>query len=292
MTELELVVENSPRLSENTKRNYLRCIRAFLDFAGTYPENWSGAVVENWRDVLSKGRKAQTVNSYLAALRYASRRLAHRHQNPQLDFAGYAEMLPVRSRRAPRALTLEEGRALLHACEGPAPIDRRDLAIVTLGLRTGLRRQGICSIRMSDFKGPVVRVVLKGGRDHYIALDQDVTSAIGAWTRWLFDQNVRDGFLFRALSKPKIDGSVRIGEKLTADGLYRAMKTRAERAGIQDFHPHMFRHTFVSWCQQAGIPAYRIAGVTGHKSTGMIDTYTTDLDPTPVGDALPSMKKK
>jgi len=70
------------------------------------------------------------------------------------------------------------------------------------------------------------------------------------------------------------------------------MKARAHKAGIKGFHPHVFRHTFVSWCQQAGIPAYRIAGVTGHKSTGMLDTYTTDLDPEPVGGLLPSLRRK
>jgi integrase len=292
MTELELVIENSPRLRPTTKRNYLRAVRRFLDFAGTHPRNWSGANVENWRDSISRGLKPQTVNAYLAALRYASRRLAQRHQNPQLDFAGYAEMLQADQAKTPRVLTHEEGAALVTACEGEKPNDLRDNAIAILGLRTGLRREGICGIHFNDFNGNSVQVTLKGGRRHWIVLDEEVVGAIGSWAKWLYEQGIRGGRVFRSVSKPQLDGTVTVRESLSTDGLYHAMKGRAEKAGIKGFHPHVFRHTFVSWCQQAGVPVHRIAGVTGHKSTGMLDTYTTDLDPEPVGGLLPSLKKK
>jgi integrase len=292
MTELELVIESSPRLSPVTKRTYLRSVRRFISFAGTHPANWSGATVETWRDSLSKTCKPQTVNAYLSALRYASRRLAQRHQNPRFDFAGYAEMLKTEQARTPRVLTHEEGAALVAACAGEKPNDLRDMAIAILGLRTGLRREGMCGIAFNDFHGNRVQVTLKGGRRHWIVLDSEVMDAIGAWSKWLYHQSVRGGRVFRAVSKPQIDGTVKVNASLTADGLYAAMKKRARKAGIRGFHPHVFRHTFVSWCQEAGVPPYRIAGVTGHKNTSMLDTYTTDLDPEPVGGLLPSLKKK
>ena len=291
MTELEHVIENSPRLSQVTKKSYLRAVRRFLRYAGEDPSNWTGANVEDWRDSLAHGRKPQTVNAYLAALRYASRRLAHRHQNPQLDFAGYAEMLKASQSKTPRVLTHDEGRALVLACAGERPIDRRDTAIVILGLRTGLRREGMCRITFHDFQGNRVEVILKGGRKHWILLDDEVMDALSLWAKTLHDLGIRGGNVFRSLSKPHIDGTVRVGRSLSPDGLYRAIKARAENVGILGFHPHVFRHTFVSWCQEAGVPAYRIAGVTGHKSIGMLDTYTTDLNDDPVGGSLPPLKK-
>lgn len=291
MTELETVIENSPRLRQRTKLNYLRAVHLFLDYAGTNPSNWTGVAVENWRDSLSKQLKPQSVNVHMAALRYASRRLAQRHQNPQLDFAGYAEMLKAGQAKTPRVLTHEEGARLVDACRGTSPNDLRDHAIAVLGLRTGLRREGLCSITFKDFDDSGrVQVTLKGGRRHWILLDAEVMEALTPWVNWLLANGIKSGQIFRSVSKPMLDGTVKVRKELTPSGLYHAMKERADRAGIKGFHPHVFRHSFVSWCQEAGIPAYRIAGITGHKSTGMLDTYTTDLDTQPVGSLLPSLK--
>lgn len=289
MTELELVIQNSPRLSARTKVLYTKAVKAFLVFAGKDPGGWTGIKMEDWRNSLSQTRKPQTVNGYLAALRYASKRLAQRHQNPQLDFAAYAEMMPRGERRKPRVLTLEEGRRFLASCGG-SPRDLRDRAAIMLGLRTGLRRAGICGIRFEDFIGDnVVTVTLKGGRRHNLTLDQDVMRAFNDWGGWLLSKNIEDGFFFRSLSRTLLGGAVSVREKITPDGLYSSLKRRAEEAGIDGFYPHVFRHTFVSWARKAGIPDYRIQAVTGHKVGDMIDRYTTDLDPTPVGASLPAL---
>ena len=146
--ELEQVIEGSPRLSARTKKNYLRAVRSFIAFAGA---DWSGIQVENWRNkLLMEGRKPQTVNLYLAGVRFASRRRAERNQNPMLDFARYAETLRPTEPEPRRALTYEEGAAFIAACEGERPIDLRDMAIAIVGFRTGLRRAGICGIHFED----------------------------------------------------------------------------------------------------------------------------------------------
>jgi integrase len=300
MTELEQVIERSPRLRPRTKSLYLRAVRRFLDYSAGIQ---SGPMVELWRDHLAQTCKAQTVNSMLAALRYASKRIAQRHQDPSLDFARYAEMLPKEQSQETRALTFEEGAALVFACSGSEPIDLRDRAIVTLGLRTGLRRAAICGLLLSDYDGIDITVTLKGGKRHTITLDNETKAVLRPWLVWLHKHGITDaGALFRSLSRRRVDGTISIGERITPDGLYKAMKRRAETAGIGDFHPHVFRHTFVSWCQQLGIPAYRIAAVTGHsiqtvrEPTGVsvqsnsVDHYTHELNPEPLGEKLPSLK--
>ena len=105
--ELELVIEGSPKLSPRSKTNYLRAVRSFTRFAGS---DWNGIQVEHWRNqLLMEGLKPQTVNLYLAGLRYASRRRAERRQDPTLDFARYAETLKPDEPAARRALTFDEG---------------------------------------------------------------------------------------------------------------------------------------------------------------------------------------
>ena len=53
---------------------------------------------------------------------------------------------------------------------------------------------------------------------------------------------------------------------LTPDGLYKALQKRAAAAGIVDFHPHILRHTFVTWMRAAKVPTEHVAAVTSHAS--------------------------
>jgi len=294
MTELEQVVASSPRLSPRTKVIYTAYVQAFVAFAGTSPESWTGIAIENWRDALSRSRKPQTVNGYLAAVRYASRRVAQRHQDPSRDFAAYAEMLPQGEKKSPRALTHDEGAALVAACEGTSGRDLRDMAIIILGLHTGLRRAGICNIKFEDFEGSGVKVLLKGNRWHPLGLDPEVQDACMAWGAWLAKHKVDGGYFFRNISHNRITGVTTIGDCLTTDGLYKSLKRRARAAGVKHFSPHVLRHTFISWCREAGVPDYRIRAVTGHKTPSVLDVYTTDLEAgdNPVGGLLPPLRKK
>ncbi len=294
--ELELVIEGSPRLSARTKKNYLRAVRSFVQYAGA---EWNGIKVEEWRNALLARRlKPQTVNLYLAGLRFASRRRAERNQNPMLDFARYAETLKPNEPQPRRALSFHEGAQLIAACEGETPIDLRDTAIAILGFRTGLRRAGICNIHFADIQNGAIDVILKGGKRHTIYIDDEVGPALADWTGWLRSQKIRTGPVFRGLSRPRLDGTVTVRDGLTPDGLYKAMKSRAHAAGIAGFHPHIFRHTCVSWLRNKGVPGWRIAQLTGHRSDGindpaMIGRYTTDLDGAsdPVSGYIPSLRR-
>ena len=296
--ELVQIVLKSPRKRYHTKRTYLRGIRDYLAYSRGVLE---GPMVESWRDMMiHRGLAARSVNTYLSGLQWASARLADRHRDPSLDFARYAEQLKVDEGPKNRLpLTHLQAAALLATTDdGPSlgvPHDLRDRAIILLGLKTGLRRYGIVNIDREDWLSSHLTVTLKGGRRHTIVLDQEVVDALGAWTKWLDRQGVRDGAMFRGL-RHELDAEGKdhyvITDRYTSDGLYKQLKTRAKRVGL-DFFPHLFRHTFVTWCQQAGVPAYRITAITGHRTDGILDTYTTDMEAEtrPVGSLLPSLTR-
>ncbi len=90
-----------------------------------------------------------------------------------MDFARYAELLPINSAKKRIALSLEQSRALVAACAGNADIDLRERAVVVLALRTGIRRAGICALNVEDLRGRTLTVRLKGGRDIEIVLHDD-----------------------------------------------------------------------------------------------------------------------
>lgn len=288
MTTLETVVTGSEKLSARTRELYLAGIREFLEFAGDDSKNWTADRVGKWRDKLVKGgQQPQTVNIKLNGLRYASRRLAEKGQNPALDFARFAQMLKPGKAKERKPLTIEQAKALVAACEGEKHIDVRDKAICILGLRTGLRRAAMCELMLSDLKGNTLRAVMKGGDTLKLHLDEETLAALHVWISVLKSAGIKSGPIFRALSRPQLDGSVSIKTaNLSTDGLYRAMKARAKKAGVKHFHPHIFRHTFIALAVQAGIPNAHIRAMTGQRSDSIIEHYAQKLGKLLPDDAL------
>jgi len=270
MTKLELVVQNSDELRPRTKELYLRCIRSFLEFAGTEPESWTRTTVTAWRDDMRKHRvKSQSINVALVALRFAAR---HSKRN----FAKHTETLPIRKprltteARGARAISYEEAKRLIATCQGDRPRDLRDMAIVVLGLRTGMLRFSMCQIQLDDRRRGRLTFVKRGGERHTFKMDKHIQAALGPWVAWLDRCGVQSGPLFRSLGRKRSDGRFDIGKSLTPDGLYRALQQRAAHADIVDLNPHVFRKTFVAWATAEGAQPHQIAMVTGHKSDGAV----------------------
>lgn len=271
MTKLELAVQNSTELRPRTKDLYLRHVRAFLAFAGTDPKNWTHTAVTAWRDDMRKRRvKRQSINVALVALRFAARHIKQANDS----FAAHTEALPVRKprrtkkARGARAIDHDEAKRLIEACKGDRPRDLRDMAIVVLGLRTGMLRFSMCQIQLDDLRGDQMTFVKRGGERHTLKMDSQIQEALAPWLIWLKRSGVQGGSLFRSLGRKRSDGKFDIGKSLTPDGLYRALQQRAKRADIADFNPHVFRKTFLAWVTEKGAQPHQIAMVTGHKSDG------------------------
>lgn len=284
-SKLEYAVLRSTKLRPRTKELYARCIRNFIAFAGDDPERWTSVRVRKWRDSMyDRAVKAQSINIALNALRFAARRWL----GTPTTFADEVEMLPRKRRRITddRTLTYNESRRLLVDCTRQRPRDLRDAAIIVLGLRTGMLRFSLCLIDLNDLgwrtaralKKPVLSELTftrKGGERHTIKLDRETRRALMPWIEWLTSRGITTGPLFRALSRPRNDGRIAVGnEGLTPDGLYRMLRQRAERAGIADadkINPYVFRSTFLVWAQKAGAEPSQIAAVIGSKADGSVE---------------------
>ncbi len=287
MNPLEQAIASSHRLRPHTKAQYLRHVRSFAAFAGQHPSSWTGAAVERYRDAeLGRGLSASAVNTKISAVKKASERWSKLGHGP--DFAAAAELLPLTAARTRQAITFEQARDLVAACEGGSPIDLRDLAIVILLARTGIRREGLVSVTFDDISGREVVITLKGGKRHKLVLDAETSEALGTWTRWLRRHGVTSGPVFRGVrAKVETDGVV--GDGLGVTGLHAVIKRRGARARLPDLHAHILRHSFVTWSRDAElttepVPDWRIALVTGHRvltAPGVavvpqLGTYTTD----------------
>ena len=290
-TELERRIARSQSLSTKTQRLYLARVQSFLEFGGVEEHNWTTARVEDWRDsMLERGLKPQTVNLYMAAVRFASKRRADREDGP--DFARGAERAKktatLDDKDNIKALTLNQCRVLLLEIQSRTPVDLRDRAMILVGLRLGMRREELCSLNFEHTVDSHTRFIAKGNKVRSLDIDSETWAVLSVWMDWLRSQQISSGKIFRSLRSSIDENGWNIGNSISSEGFAKILKKRGDAAGIDGLHPHMLRHTYTSLSLQSGVPEWRIRKTLGHKSNLMLDRYTTDLSETAVGEELPS----
>ena len=156
-------------------------------------------------------------------------------------------------------LTPSEIRRLLNTCKQKTQDDKRDLALISIMLDTGLRLSEVTGIKLDDIgEDNAIRVFGKGRKWRTVSLGNSSTVALSRWMR----------------TRGSEPGALWTGRKgaLTRDGVRRIINRRGEQAGIS-LHPHMLRHTFVdNWLRNGGseVDLARLAGWT---STRMAERY-------------------
>lgn len=174
-------------------------------------------------------------------------------------------------------LAASEVVALLDVCardrshRGP-----RDALIITLAAVAGLRRAEICALDVASviewqwppWSGPVTILVKgKGGKFRVVYLygrHMDVA------LHWMMVRRVEPG--------PWVVSSTKGGgmtlDRLTPNGLWRALRRRQVEAGIAPFCPHDLRRTMISTMLDRGVDMALVARLAGHASivtTAMYD---------------------
>lgn len=289
-----LVVEGQRPAS--TKRLYVWVVRDFVRFAGANPAAWSLITVEHWRDAARRrGVAASTVNTRVQALRYAARRYAQRYDQP--NFTQGVELL----RTAPtkrHAIDEESARRLVEMTERDrSPLGTRDVAILIVGLRTGLRLAELAQVPMVTARQRVFTVRQKGGGPLQVVLDDEASEALTTWSAWLRRQGI-EGRAFRALrpslrTEATLKQTHAVAGPLSDNGLWRVVARRGQAAGLE-ITTHTLRHTFMSVALAAGMPPERVASTMGHRRLDQVMRYYTDLaaERDPVASNLPSFRRR
>ena len=156
-------------------------------------------------------------------------------------------------------LTADEVRRLLAVCKGNKPDDRRDLALLSVMLDTGLRLAEVARLSPEDIGNDnTLRVFGKGRKWRTVALGTASSLALSRWMRLL----------------PLGSTSLWTGTKgpLTATGIRKVIERRG-RAAHLEIHPHQLRHTFVdNWLRNGGSEV-DLARLCGWTSTRMAERY-------------------
>lgn len=253
-------------LSQHTQRIYRSAVQSFLDFcdACELPRELSKPNVIAY--LASWGGEASTAVLHLRVLKIFARWL---QAEEGYDAAGVVSVkTPKADQPAVPDLQEDEIRRMLRACEGASLRDRRDKAMLALLAETGMRAGELVALDVPDVDvaGCVAHIRRgKGGKGRKVRFSPATAALIARYlrSRRQADQPAREGHLWVSM----------YGARLGYMGVVRALKGRAEDAGVEGFHLHRLRHTAaVRWMQQGGSQVGLMAQA-GWSSPTMVARY-------------------
>lgn len=257
------------RKSPGTIRTYSDGITKFLRWCADngHPAELSRTTVQAFlADLLDDGAEGNTARSRdLALKRYAAWLVDEGELNAN-PLTGLKP--PKADSKVVSALTDDQLKRLIKACQGKSLQDRRDEAIVRLMAETGMRAGELLALQMSDVNvhdGLVTVTRGKGGKGRVAPFGSQTAQAIDRYMRTRRSHRLADtGALW-------VGGG---GKSFGYHGLNAALKARAKAAGIEGFHLHLMRHTAATRWLRAGGSEGGLMAVAGWSTRTMVDRYT------------------
>jgi site-specific recombinase XerD len=263
------VALRSEHKSPRTITSYDAGVRAYLrwcETTGTAPELTKASVQAFTASLLDDGAEPATArNRHMAIRRYAAWLAAE----GEIDCDPLLGLKPPRlDKKVTDALTDDELKSLIAACKGKQFLERRDEAVIRLMAETGVRAGELVGMLVSDMDINRERVTVrrgKGGKGRVVPFGPQTAQSIDRYIR------SRRSHRLSATDALWLGGG---DQTFGYHGLARALKGRAQAAGINRFHLHLFRHTAATrWLRQGGSEGGLMA-IAGWSTRDMIDRYT------------------
>jgi integrase/recombinase XerD len=237
--------------TEDTRRDYIRCVRRFAAFIGRSPDTATAEDLRRFQvHQTQTGMQPPGINSSVSALRFfftvtldrpdLSRRLAIVHQ----------------PRKLPLVLSVEEVTRLLEAAPGP-----KYKAAFGTAYGAGLRVSEVVALKVTDIDSTrmLIRVEQgKGRKDRHAMLSPQLLELLRAWWREGKRRGVMlpQGWLFPSRN-PIMPLSTR--------QMNRAVHAAAQAGEIKKrVTPHTLRHSFATHLLEQGIDIRVIQVLLGH----------------------------
>ncbi len=223
----------------------------------------------------SRKRKVTTIKGFF---RYLTLQRKYFTENPSEQLEA-----PKIGRPQPHYLTLEQAQNLLDAPKGKH--EKRDKAILTIFLNTGVRVSELCNLRVDDIQGDMLHVSGKGRKDRNLFLNDACLQALADYLPIREDQ-----IIAQELKGMQTIFISQKGTKFSSRGIEHMIEKYITQIGMDPrrFTVHSLRHTAATLMHKYGqIDIKTLQQVLGHESTQTTEIYT-HLDSGEIQDALNS----
>jgi site-specific recombinase XerD len=148
----------------------------------------------------------------------------------------------------------------------------RDLAMIALGIGTGIRVGALVQINVEDidFKNNTIHVVEKGNKERYLPFGTNTRNILSAW---LIDRNT---YFSDADTNALFISQWR--QRLTTEGVRKFIKKYADGINGKHITPHKMRSSAATNMAKAGVDIQTIANILGHQSVTTTQRYAAVLE--------------
>src|SRR5215207_5368645 len=245
---------------EDTRRDYVRHVRAFAAFIGRSPDTATAEELRLFQlHQTQSGLQPPSINSAVSALRFFFTVTLDRP-----DLVRRLTVVPY-PRRIPTVLSVEEVM-LLRAASAP-----KYKAAFATAYGAGLRVSEVVALKVGDIDSErmLLRVELgKGGKDRHAMLSPQLLELLRAWWREGRRRSLLlpAGWLFPGRNPV---------EPLSARQLCRVVRAAAQASGItKRVSPHTLRHSFATHLLEQGVDIRVIQTLLGHAKLDTTALYT------------------
>lgn len=182
---------------------------------------------------------------------------------------------PKLKKKRQRVVTVDAARRLFAACDGRTSAGKRDLALFSLMLDTGLRASEVCRLKLGDvdLKARRLVVIVKGGNEGVGVFSRLTQQRLLSWLHVRPKHATKETeTLFCSI------GGLRRGTALHRSGLRCILRKLSKRAGIGLVSPHDFRRSFATIAIRNGAPTRVVQAAGRWEDLLMVERYTAGID--------------
>ncbi len=271
------------RYAAKTQEAYLHWISEIARYFHKSPDQISCEEVRSWFVHLTNERKLSrsSVTVALCGLKFFYETVLHQ------DWTAFHLVRPLREKKLPIVLSLEEVQRLLRCVETP-----RYRVCLSVLYSCGLRLQEGTHLRVAQIDSQRMLLHIqagKGNKDRYVPLPQPTLELLrNFWSThrhplWIFPASIPQGW-----TPPQ-------SQPMDESGVQKAFKAALQHSGIQKAAtPHTLRHSYATHLLEAGLNLRQIQSYLGHSSlkTTAIYTHLTQPSETLALDTISRLMEK
>lgn len=229
----------------------------------------------DYRDYLQSRYAKATAQRMLSVTKLLFEKLERRGVigfNPFEDVKGFA----LDNESSHKSLTKDEARNLLKAINTDTSKGQRDYAIISLLVRTGLRRFECVALDIGDItkeQGHNIAIVRhgKGDKRRKVKLPVDVFRTIEVYIASRKYSSLNDPLFVGFDRRPKYAAT-----RISAKVIERIVSTYGEKIGYVGAHPltpHDLRSTFITLALEENAPLTKVQYAAGHADPRTTERY-------------------